>query len=396
MVELGRVVIAGAGIAGLTTAIALQQAGVETIVLERRTEPGRLLTGGGFMLWHNAVLALRQIKMDEAVVAVAQEIDLHEFRSDRDSTLAVWPVHVNAERSGAPALALRRSALNTVLMEAAGDCVRLGTAVVGYDQDPDGVTAYLSDGTQERGDLLIGADGLRSTVRDTLRRGHDLPPRYSGYTAWQAIAKQPGENIARSGTFYNLWGRGGLRFLYCRLNPDEVYWDAITCDHVSGAFDTVRHTKREVLLQAYRHWPAPIPQLIQSTVEDGLLAIDIVDRPPERSGPWGLGRVLLLGDAAHPMVLNLSQGAGQSIEDAVVLKSVLEDATSVPEAVTRFEEVRRDRVAAMVRTSWNIGVMGRWRDGFRSRMREWFMRAFFGTVGFKSNYELMMDGLPWR
>jgi 2-polyprenyl-6-methoxyphenol hydroxylase-like FAD-dependent oxidoreductase len=389
--ELGRVVIAGAGIAGLTTAIALQQAGVETVVLERRAEPGRLLTGGGFMLWHNAFLALREIKMDEVVAAAGQEIEVHLFRTDRDSTLAAWPVGQAARRIGVPAVALRRSALNTVLMAAAGECVRLGTGCVGYEQDAEGVTVHLADGGVERADLLVGADGLRSTVRDRLRRGHDLPPRYAGYTAWQAITRLPGDEMVRPGVFYNLWGRGGLRFLYCRLNADEVYWDAITCDHVSGSFDTVRHTRREVLAEAYRRWPEPVPRIIASTDEDAILPIDIVDRPPGRAGAWGDGRVVLIGDAAHPMTLNLSQGAGQAIEDAIVLRALLLESRDIPEATARFESTRRARTMDMVKTSWNIGVMGRWRDGFRSTAREWFMRAFFGTVGLRQSYALMMD-----
>jgi 2-polyprenyl-6-methoxyphenol hydroxylase-like FAD-dependent oxidoreductase len=280
-------------------------------------------------------------------------------------------------------------------MEAAGDCVRLGAAVVGYEQDGDGVTVQLSDGGEERGDLLVGADGLRSAVRDRLRRGHDLPPRYAGYTAWQAITRLRDDTLVRPGTFYNLWGRGGLRFLYCRLNEDEVYWDAITCDHVSGAFDTVRQSKRDVLAHAYRDWPDPVPRLIAGTPEDGILPIDIVDRPPGRAGAWGDGRVVLVGDAAHPMTLNLSQGAGQSIEDAVVLTTLLANEHDIPAAIARFERERLDRTMAMVRTSWNIGVMGRWRGGLRSSLRDVFMRVFFGSVGLKASYDLMMDvGAP--
>jgi 2-polyprenyl-6-methoxyphenol hydroxylase-like FAD-dependent oxidoreductase len=394
MAELSKVIIAGAGIGGLTTAVALRRAGVETVVLERRTEPGRLLTGGGFMLWHNAVLALRELKLDEEVAAAGQPIDVHEFRDDRGRRLAAWPVGQAAARIGAPALAMRRAHLNTVLMSHVEDSVRLGVAVTGFDQDGDSVTAHLSTGQSVTGDLLVGADGLRSAVRSALRRGHDLPPRYAGYTAWQAITELPaddaGEGGVRTGTFYNLWGRGGLRFLYCRLNEREVYWDAITCDHVSGAFDTVRHGKRDLLAHAYRHWPDPVPRIVASTPEEAVLPIDIVDRPPGRAGAWSSGRAVLVGDAAHPMTLNLSQGAGQSIEDAVALGRLLQTEPTVPAALARYEHVRRDRAMAMVRTSYNIGRMGRWRDTPRSAMRGVFMRAFFGSVGLKGSYDLMM------
>jgi 2-polyprenyl-6-methoxyphenol hydroxylase-like FAD-dependent oxidoreductase len=391
MPDLERVIIAGAGIGGLTTAAALQQAGVETVVLERRHEPGALLTGGGFMLWHNAFLALREIGLDDLVAKMGQEIDTHLFRSDRDRTLAAWPVAEAAERIGAPAMVLRRSVLNSVLMEAVGPSVRMGAGVVSYQQDDDGVTVHLADGSVERGQVLIGADGLRSTVRDVLRRGHDVTPRYSGYTAWQAITRMTDQDQIRPGTFYNYWGRGGLRFLYCRLNEQEVYWDAIVADRVGELFDTVQHTKQHVLAQAYRRWPEPIPEIVGSTPEEAILSIDIFDRPPQRAGAWGSGRVVLIGDAAHPMTLNLSQGAGQSIEDAVVLSRLLTGGSAVSEAITEFERRRRARTMAMVTTSWNIGAMGRWRDPIRPPLRDVFMRVFFGSVGLKQSYDLMMD-----
>ena len=391
MAEINRVIVAGAGIGGLTTAVALERAGVQAVVLERRSEPSSLLTGGGFMLWHNAFLALREIGLDDTVAKAGQEIDLHLFRTDRDRTLAAWPVGTAAERIGAPAVVLRRSILNSVLMEAAGGAVRMGTAVVSYEQDEDGVHVLLSDGTVEHGDVLIGADGLRSAVRSRLRRGHDVTPRYSGYTAWQAIVPLRDEDLVRSGTFYNYWGRNGLRFLYCRLNEDEVYWDAIVCDRVSERFDTVAHSKQAVLAQAYRNWPAPVPQIVGSTPEEAILSIDIFDRPPHRAGAWGNGRVVLIGDAAHPMTLNLSQGAGQAIEDAVVLSRFLTGPLAVPAAIVEFEARRRKRTMDMVTTSWNIGAMGRWLDPIRPPLRDLFMRAFFGTVGQKQSYQLMMD-----
>jgi 2-polyprenyl-6-methoxyphenol hydroxylase-like FAD-dependent oxidoreductase len=384
-------IVAGAGIGGLTTAIGLQRRGIETTVLERRSEPGRLLTGGAFMLWHNAFVALEHINLHKEVADAGTEIVFHEFWSDKNQLLARWDIAPAAQLYGAPAVALRRSALNTTLTKAAGDCVRLGASCAGFDQDRSGVTVRLADGTEVRGDVLIGADGLRSTVRLNLRHGHDLPLRYAGYTAWQAITRWPAGDGVPAGTFFNMWGKGGLRFLYMRLNEDEVYWDAITCDHIASRFDMLRHHRREVLSQAYRHWPAPVPGLIEATDEQAILAIDIFDRPPRHSGGWGMGRAVLLGDAAHPMTLNLSQGAGQAIEDAVALARLLAGCDDVPSAVASYEALRQRRVADMIGTAWKIGAMGRWRDRFRCGLRNLVMRAFFGSVGRRQSYQQMMD-----
>jgi 2-polyprenyl-6-methoxyphenol hydroxylase-like FAD-dependent oxidoreductase len=384
-------IVVGAGIGGLTTAIGLRRAGVDTVVLERRSAPDRLLTGGGFMLWHNALLALRELKLDQQVAEAGVEILYHEFRSDRDRRLARWDIAPEAERYGAPALGLRRSALNTVLVDAAGDCVRMGARCVGFEQDTDGVTARLADGGELRADMLIGADGIRSTVRNVLRKGHDLPPRYAGYTAWQAITRLQGEDVVPTGTFFNLWGRGGLRFLYMRLNPEEVYWDAITVDSVGASFDMLAKLRREVMAEAYRNWPDPVPRIIASTEEEAILPIDIFDRPPERCDGWGSGRVVLLGDAAHPMTLNLSQGAGQAIEDAVALGRMLVEHDQVPAAVAAYESMRHTRVAGMIGTAWSIGAMGRWRSRPLCAGRDLFMRAFFDTKGRRESYRQMMD-----
>jgi 2-polyprenyl-6-methoxyphenol hydroxylase-like FAD-dependent oxidoreductase len=390
MASVRSVVVVGAGIGGLTAAVALRQAGIETTVLERRTEPSRLLSGGGFMLWHNVFHALRQIKLDEPVIAGSSEIHYHEFRSDRGRRLARWSIAPHARRFDAPAVALRRSTLNTILMEAVGDVV-MGAQCVGVEQDEHCATAVLSTGERYQADVVIGADGIRSAVRTSLRHGYDVPPRYAQYTAWQAITRLPGEDVVPSGTFFNLWGRGGLRFLYCRLNPGEVYWDAITSDRVSAGFDMVRMDKRAALSGAYRHWPDPVPRIISSTEERAILPVAIHDRPPVPSRSWGYGRVALLGDAAHPQTLNLSQGAGQAIEDGVLLGQLLADTTDPGAVIAHFEDVRRKRVAAMVRMAWRIGRLGHMRSGAACALRDVFMRIFFNTTAERGTYRLMMD-----
>ncbi|MGX1881789.1 FAD-dependent monooxygenase [Streptomyces sp. NPDC055287] len=393
MATISKALVIGAGIGGLTTAAGLLRQGIEAEVFEARPSPGRLLTGGGFMLWHNAFLSLRRIGLDQAVAADSVRMRFHEFRSDTGRRLARWQLDGPTEECGAPACALRRSSLHKVLTEAVGDHrIRLGSRLTGYTQDSDGVTARFADGSTARGDVLVGADGLRSTVRATMRRGFEPPPRYAGYTAWQAITRLPGESLVPTGTFFNLWGKGGLRFLYCRLNENEVYWDAITSDRAAAGIDTVRHTRRAALAAAYRHWPDPIGRIIASTEDEAILPVAIHDRPPD--GGWSRGRVVLVGDAAHPMTLNLSQGAGQAIESGVVLADMLgrSEPEAVPETLRRFESARRARSADMVTTSWQIGRLGLVHSAPLSRLRDLMMYAFFDSVARGQSYGLMLDG----
>ncbi|NEA55112.1 NAD(P)-binding protein [Streptomyces sp. SID13666] len=393
MATIRKALVIGAGIGGLTTAAGLLRQGIEAQVFEARPTPGRLLTGGGFMLWHNAVLSLRRIGLDEAVVADSVRMRFHEFRSDSGRRLARWHLDGPTAQAGAPACALRRSHLHTVLTEAVGNHrIRLGSRLTGYTQDADGVSARFEDGSTVRGDVLIGADGLRSTVRAAMRGGFEPPPRYAGYTAWQAITRLPGESLVPTGTFFNLWGKGGLRFLYCRLNEDEVYWDAITSDRATAGIDTMHNSRGAALATAYRDWPEPIGRIIASTDEEAILPVSIHDRPP--GGGWSKGRVVVIGDAAHPMTLNLSQGAGQAIESGVVLADMLGRAEpdAVPETLRAFEHARRARAADMVTTSWRIGTLGLAHSAPLCRVRDVMMYAFFDKVAKGQSYSLMLDG----
>ncbi|WP_406384928.1 FAD-dependent monooxygenase [Streptomyces sp. NBC_01618] len=395
MATIRKALVIGAGIGGLTTAAGLLRQGIEAEVFEARPTPGRLLTGGGFMLWHNAFLSLRRLGLgiDEAVAADSVHMRFHEFRSDSGRRLARWHLDGPTEKSGAPACALRRSSLHKVLTEAVGDHrIRLGRRFTGYTQDVDGVTAQFDDGSTARGEVLIGADGLRSTVRAEMRRGFEPPPRYAGYTAWQAITRLPGESLVPTGTFFNLWGKGGLRFLYCRLNKTEVYWDAITSDRAAAGIDTLRKTRGAALAAAYRGWADPVGRIISSTDEGAILPVSIHDRPP--SGGWSEGRVVLIGDAAHPMTLNLSQGAGQAIESGVVLADMLGRAQpdAVPGTLRAFESARRGRAGDMVTTSWRIGTLGLAHSAPLCRLRDLMMYTFFDTVARGQSYALMLDG----
>ncbi|MFJ2779629.1 MULTISPECIES: FAD-dependent monooxygenase [unclassified Kitasatospora] len=392
MATIRKALVIGAGIGGLTTAAGLLRQGIACEVFEARPTPGRLLTGGGFMLWHNAFLALRRIGLDEAVAADAVRMRFHEFRSDSGRRLARWRLDGPTERIGAPACALRRSTLHTVLTEAVGEeRIHLGRRFTGFTEDADGVTAHFDDGSTARGDVLIGADGLRSTVRATLRNGFEPPPRYAGYTACQAITRLPGESLVPTGTFFNMWGKGGLRFLYCRLNEEEVYWDAITSDRATAGIDTLRLSRGAGLAAAYRNWPDPVGRIIASTDEEAILPVPIHDRPP--AGGWSKGRVVLTGDAAHPMTLNLSQGAGQAIESGVVLADLLGrcEPDAVPATLRAFESARRARAADMVTTSWRIGALGLAHSGPLCRLRDAAMYAFFDSVARGQSYSLMLD-----
>ncbi|SDR31284.1 FAD-dependent monooxygenase [Thermostaphylospora chromogena] len=379
------VIVVGGGIGGLAAAVALDRAGATVTVHERAAEPGAARAGHGLVLWHNAVLALRRLGLGPEIEKIGYELHRYVFQDGKGRAMADWPVARMAERFDAPVYSVSRPELHRMLSEQVGDRLVLDSRCTGFTADPDGVTVTFADGRELRADLLIGADGLRSTVRAALRP-NEPPPRYAGFTAFQGVIDASGSGMPEH-TFLTVWGRG--RWFVCyRLPDDRVYWDGVLSDRVEAPLGT---TAAELLDREFGDWPEPIPRLLAATGEHALRPVQIFDRPPARR--WSHGRVTLLGDAAHPMTFNLGQGAGQAIEDAVVLAQTL-DPADLTGTLTAYEQRRVDRTARMVRRSRANGELTRLTHPLAVAARNAFMRVAMNRLIFRKTYELTM-AIDW-
>jgi 2-polyprenyl-6-methoxyphenol hydroxylase-like FAD-dependent oxidoreductase len=223
----------------------------------------------------------------------------------------------------------------------------LGAKLVDFSQDKEGVTAHFSNGKTRRAGLLIGADGIHSKVREKLFGYRAL--NYTGYTAWRGLAPAPAEPFESGET----WGKG-RRFGLVPLNGKTVYWFATDNRPEGEANDPAR--RQEELLGLFGGWHFPVKELIATTPAGDILRNDIYDLPPLEK--WTVGRVTLLGDAAHAMTPNLGQGACQAIEDAVVLAGCLSRFNEVTSALQRYEELRRARTTRVTRQARQVGTVG--------------------------------------
>ncbi len=204
MKDPAKVMVAGAGIGGLTAAVALRRAGFEVAVFERAAELGEV--GAGLLLAANAQKALGQIGLAEAVARLGTPASAGAIRSWRGEVLASIPAAELEKKVGAPSVAVHRADLQALLVREAGEgTLRLGAEVKGFEQDKSGVRVFLAGGSEERADLLVGADGLRSNIRAGLFGLKK--PRYAGYAAWRAVV-EPGEELLPWGTGFESWGRG--------------------------------------------------------------------------------------------------------------------------------------------------------------------------------------------
>lgn len=338
-----KVIVAGGGIGGLAAANALQRSGVEVVVLERARELRAV--GAGIALWANATRVLRRLGLHEAVLEAGAEIG-GEARTWRGRKLFSLTAKDLRRRFGAANLAVRRSDLQSALLAALpADTVRPGAELVDFEQGAGGVTVLLAGGGEESGDLLVGADGLRSTVR--ARVLGDGPPRYAGFTAWRAIVEDAAD-LAPEGTGLNLWGRGA-EFGLVGVGRGRAYWYA-TKNAPEGEPEKTAGRKEEIL-ERLVHAYEPARAAVEATRGADILRTDLYDRDPARER-WGGGRVTLLGDAAHPMTPSLGQGACQAIEDAAALADALKESPADPAAaLRRYEERRIKRTAAIVQRS---------------------------------------------
>lgn len=356
-----RCLVVGAGIGGVTLALALRRAGFETVVYERAPAPREV--GAGIVLWGNAIAVLRSLGVAEAVLAAAGPMGEGELRAADGRVLSRQRVALWDRALGETSATLHRAELLEILLAALpGAPVRFGHECVEVVPGPERVALRFANGVRDEGDVVIGADGIHSAVRRALV--DEPPPRYAGYTCWRAVVSVP-ETLVPEGYVCETWGRG-RRFGWLRLARGRVYWFA-TVDAPAGGHDASPGAALEELARGFAGWWGPIPALIAATEPERLLRNDILDRPPRQG--LGRGRVTLLGDAAHPTTPNIGQGACLAIEDAAVLAREL-GRGAAEAALRRYEELRRARTAEIVRFSWRLGRVGQWSNPLLCTLRD--------------------------
>ncbi|MEV0927195.1 NAD(P)H-dependent oxidoreductase [Streptomyces spongiicola] len=348
------VVVAGGGIGGLAAAAGLAVRGIDVTVVERA---GRIGAGGsGLVIYSNGVRAADALseRLGGRIRAAGHVTGPGEVRvlMDAEGTvLAEEQIGAAAEALGAPQVPVLRSALHRVLLDealTAGVAVRLATAVTDYTPVGDSVTVQLSDGETVDSEALVGADGIHSAVR--ARMLGDGPPQYRGYTSVRGCTR--GSVLGQRGHVVN---GHGIRLLIAPVGGDALYWTAeITAP--PGVWPALSAAgARSALLEALDGWYGPVVDLVAGAEPEDLVITDIHDRDPVPG--WVDGRVVLLGDAAHPMVPALGQGANMALEDAAVLAEVLASSADVPGALAAYAAERTDRAAAVVLASRRLGAL---------------------------------------
>lgn len=345
------VLIVGGGIGGLTAALALAQRGCHVSVFEQASE--FVETGAGIQLSPNASRVLHHLGLEPQLRAVGflpQGTQFRHWRTGRVIAESALGESV-LEQYGAPYYHIHRGDLLGLLVHAASahTAITLHTnaKVESFASVDDAVSVRIA-GTDHSGDLLIGADGIHSAVRGALWGVEE--PQFTGNVAWRAMVPRerlPKDLIRPMSSVW--WGPGkhfvhyyvrGGAFVNCVCVVEKSGWEVESW--------TERGDQSE-LKHDFQGWHPDIQQLIDHADADSLFKWALYDRPP--MAQWGRGCVTLLGDACHPTLPFMAQGAAMAIEDAAVLAGCLQQGGAVQDRLSRYEALRRPRTAGIQKGS---------------------------------------------
>ncbi|MEM9537606.1 MAG: FAD-dependent urate hydroxylase HpxO [Cyanobacteria bacterium P01_E01_bin.45] len=336
-----KVIAIGAGMGGLTAAIAMKQVGFDVEVYDRVRELRP--AGAGISLWSNGVKVLNRLGLGQEIASIGGPMHRMSYLTKTGDVLNDFSLQPIVEAVGQCPYPVARTDLQRMLLTAVGpDTVRLNSNCVAVEQDADSVTAIFADGRRVTGDVLVAADGTHSAIRNHVV-GRAIERQYAGYVNWNGLVAANDRLAPRHS--WVIYAGDGQRASLMPVGGDRFYFffDVPLAKEAEPLGDV-----REELSHYFRGWADPVQHLIETLdpKRSNRVPIHYIEPLPA----FANGRIALLGDAAHSTSPDLGQGGCQAIEDAWVLaNSLISTNVGVVDALTRYEAARQERTADVTR-----------------------------------------------
>ena len=390
MIEKQKIVIIGAGLGGLAAAACLIMDGHDVEVYEQAPELGEV--GAGIQISANAMHVLNHIGVGPMLAKDAVRPEAYTFcMGDTGEVIQSFALSEAHEKAhGAPYYHVHRAdfhdMLATRVQELKPGCIKLNHRLVAYDEKPDKVIARFANDARATGDLLIGADGLKSVVRAQMLG--DDNPIYTGDVAWRVTVETEKVKHLLPRIEQRLWMMPGGHAVTYFLRRGELvnFVGLIEKERPKEESWTTKHSWDE-LKADFEGWHPAIQAIINNAEKDACYLWALHIREPIEG--WSTDRVTLLGDSVHATLPYLAQGAAMAAEDGAVLTRALQQESSVAGALQLYQRNRYERTARVVRESSANGKL------FHHQSREAMLEAFGKRDMGKERSMWLFNYDPW-
>jgi len=351
--------IIGAGIGGLTTALTLKQRGLNVNIFESSAEIKPV--GAGIILANNAMQVFKKLGIQEKIEKEGNKISFIKITDEQLKPLSVVNLSEYEQKYGVSNIAIHRGELQKILANEIGfDNINLSKRLSKIEKNRLFKLTFEDNSTIES-KLVIGADGIKSVVRNQLFEKSTL--RNPNQICWRGICE-----IDLPQKYHNelneAWGKG-KRFGFVKISDKKVYWYALVNSKNVEISDVN-------LTDFFSEFHSDILYILSATKKEQIIVSDILDLKP--IDKWQRENVCLVGDAAHATTPNLGQGACQAIEDAYVLGKLLDNGMAIENTFKAYENLRRKKAHTIVNTSWTIGKMAHIENKFGIWLRNFAMK----------------------